>query len=342
LSARERVRRIPAVRLAAPAVLVALGLTVGTAAPSRPTAEGPRTTADVAVAPAATTSPQPIVSPAPSPSALPSPSPSASPPAPAPVPTVAVPAGLTLPAPSAAIPKVVLEAYVNAAKLTKKADPACRLTWQVLAGIGYVESDNARSGGSADPGWDGVANPPIYGPLLNGQDGFARIPDSDDGRYDGNSVWDRAVGPMQFLPSTWAEYAADGNHDGIANPQDIFDATLAAADYLCANTTALNHPHNLIAALHSYNHSYTYVREVLTAIAGYLNIKPGKLGINGLPKQKRKRQRLVPMSIVVPGLPPQASSPPGTGPAPSPSPSPRWTPPPTPAPTPSLPQHPHR
>jgi membrane-bound lytic murein transglycosylase B len=235
----------------------------------------------------------------------------------------------------------VLAAYVNAAHLTDTSEPACKVSWQMLAGIGLIESDNARSGGSANPDWDGVADPPIYGPLLDGSNGTARVSGTGYGAYDGDSAWERAVGPMQILPSTWAVYAADGNHDGIRNPQDIDDATLAASDYLCASSRGLNQPKHLIRALYSYNHSFTYVRSVLTAIAGYLSIDPAKLGINGLPK----RPRLVPMQIELPG-PPAASSPSPPSPPPSgsptPSPSPSWTPPPTPTPSPTLPVLPHR
>jgi len=41
-----------------------------------------------------------------------------------------------------------------------------------------------------------------------------------------------AMGPMQFLPSTWKEYGVDGNRDGVANIMDPEDAVLAAAAYL--------------------------------------------------------------------------------------------------------------
>jgi hypothetical protein len=182
------------------------------------------------------------------------------------------------------IPRVVLAAYVNAAKMTNLVESQCRVRWQILAGIGYVESDNARSGGSANPHWDGIANPAIYGPVLDGRDGVGRVSDTDGGALDGNSRWDRAVGPMQFLPSTWAVFGVDADGDGARNPQDINDAALAAAHYLCAVSPRLGQPRNLIRAVHAYNHSYAYVRAVLTAAASYLDVNPAALGINGLPK----------------------------------------------------------
>jgi hypothetical protein len=252
---------------------------------------------------------------------------------PASAPLVTLPSHLNVTA--SAIPRRVLESYVNAANLANKADPVCQLKWQTVAGIGFIESDNARSGGSANPHWNGVANPPILGPLLNGQDGFAAIPDTDGGALDGNSQWERAVGPMQFIPSTWARYAADGNHDGIKNPEQIDDATLAAANYLCATGPDLGQPKNLIRAIYAYNHSYIYVRAVLTVEAHYLNIDPAKLGINGLPKShKRKHKHHAKITVIAPTPKPTGSSPPTTA-SPSPSPSGSPTPSTSPTPTPS-------
>jgi membrane-bound lytic murein transglycosylase B len=222
------------------------------------------------------------------------------------------------------IPRRVLASYVNAAKLADRADAQCQLSWQTLAGIGFIESDHARSGGSDNPHWDGVANPPILGPLLDGQGGVGSVPDTDDGRLDGNTQWDRAVGPMQFIPSTWARYAADGNHDGIENPEQIDDATLAAADYLCATGSDLNEPKNLIRAIYAYNHSYIYVRAVLTVEAHYMNINPAKLGINGLPNG-HKHSHHATVTVIAPTAPtptPTPSTSPTTSPSPSASPSP--------------------
>lgn len=177
------------------------------------------------------------------------------------------------------IPRVVLAAYVNAAKLADRQHPGCGLRWQVVAAIGYIESDNARSGGSYAPGWDGVAKPPILGPVLDGTHGFGAIADTDGGRLDGNTRWDRAVGPMQFIPSTWQRYAADGNHDGIRNPEQIDDATLAAGDYLCTAGGDLMQPESLLAAVLSYNHSKPYAKAVLTVAASYLGVTLDQLGI---------------------------------------------------------------
>jgi hypothetical protein len=155
----------------------------------------------------------------------------------------------------------------------------------------------------------------------------AAVPDTDGGALDGNGRWDRAIGPMQFIPSTWRIYAADGNHDGVEDPQNIYDATLAAANYLCATGPELNQPHQLIRAVYAYNHSYSYVRDVLTVAAHYEHIRPGRL-IDHLPGAKR---RLLAMSFTAP--PPGASS--AASPTPTPTHSADPTPTPSPSPTPS-------
>ncbi|MGO2634339.1 MAG: lytic murein transglycosylase [Galactobacter sp.] len=75
--------------------------------------------------------------------------------------------------------------------------------------------------------------PGIYGIALNGGDKVAAIPDTDQGKLDGDTKWDRAVGPMQFIPSTWASVKQDGNGDGMVDVQQIDDAALSAGIYLC-------------------------------------------------------------------------------------------------------------
>ncbi len=160
------------------------------------------------------------------------------------------------------IPAVAAAAYQQAAAAANRSTPACDIPWTLIAGIGRVESDHGRNGGSSLRA-DGEARPAILGPVLDGSDGNAAITDTDHGRYDGNTRWDRAVGPMQFIPSTWATWGRDGNGDATFDPENIFDSALAAADYLCASGGDLNTPDGAERAVLSYNHSPAYVLVVL-------------------------------------------------------------------------------
>ncbi|MGB0190410.1 MAG: hypothetical protein ACPF9W_05510, partial [Nocardioides sp.] len=99
------------------------------------------------------------------------------------------------------IPAAALAAYQRAETVINAADKTCNLTWQLVAAIGRVESNHGRFGGSVLDD-DGVATPGIYGLPLNGTKGTAAISDTDGGQLDNDSRWDRAVGPMQFIPST--------------------------------------------------------------------------------------------------------------------------------------------
>jgi membrane-bound lytic murein transglycosylase B len=168
-----------------------------------------------------------------------------------------------------AIPALALRAYREAAAWASGFDPGCGLSWTVLAGIGRIESDHGMHFGAAtrfSP--NGVVSPVITGPPLNGL-GVARIPDTDGGRWDQDTTWDRAVGPMQFIPSTWRSLGRDGNGDGIADPNNLFDATVSAAAYLCLNGGDLRDPAQLRRAIFGYNHSWGYVAAVLRWAALY-------------------------------------------------------------------------
>ncbi|MEU4095695.1 hypothetical protein [Streptomyces sp. NPDC026673] len=158
------------------------------------------------------------------------------------------------------LPATVLEAYRRAETALAASDPGCNLRWELLAAIGQVESNQAR-GGNVDA--EGTTISPILGPPLNGN-GFAKITDTDDGAWDGDKVHDRAVGPMQFIPSTWQTWGADGNDDGVTNPNNIFDAALAAGRYLCAGNRDLSIESHLRQAILGYNHSQAYLNTVLS------------------------------------------------------------------------------
>lgn len=162
------------------------------------------------------------------------------------------------------IPDRAFLAYSSADLTIEAEQPACGLGWNTLAAIGTVESANGTYGGATLLA-NGYTSTPIIGvPLDGGKFGrgkVAAIPDTDHGKLDGDARWDHAVGPLQFLPSTWAKWGADGNGDGVASPNQIDDAALAAARYLCASGTMTNAA-GWRAAVFSYNQSNAYVNEV--------------------------------------------------------------------------------
>jgi membrane-bound lytic murein transglycosylase B len=166
------------------------------------------------------------------------------------------------------IPASALRAYQRAAAILDQADPACNLDWSLIAGIGRVESDHGRYGGNALDE-QGKAQPGIYGLPLDGSGSTARILDTDGGAYDNDAVYDRAVGPMQFIPGTWSMAGVDADQDGVKDPQDIDDAATASAVYLCAGSDDLATDAGKRAAVYRYNHSNEYVELVLSIAATY-------------------------------------------------------------------------
>ncbi|WML79866.1 lytic murein transglycosylase [Streptomyces sp. VNUA74] len=182
---------------------------------------------------------------------------------PSPAPTIGTPSSRD--AAEAGIPATVLDAYKKAEAAVRQAKPGCNLPWQLLAAIGKVESGQAR-GGRVDA--SGTTIGKIIGPQLDGN-GFALIKDTDDGVYDGNSSYDNAVGPMQFIPSTWAWAGRDGNGDGKDDPNNVYDAALAAGHYLCRFTWDLSDQADLESAILSYNNSQDYLNTVLSWLEHY-------------------------------------------------------------------------
>jgi hypothetical protein len=162
------------------------------------------------------------------------------------------------------IPSIALAAYRNAEQKMAGEAPGCGVSWNLLAGIGRIESGHA-GGGAVDA--RGTAVVPIYGPALDGTlPGNEVIIQSSVGN---RVTYARAMGPMQFLPGTWARYASDGKGDGVADPQNLFDSTLAAARYLCSGGFNLRNPSQVMAAILRYNNSMPYALNVLGWAAAY-------------------------------------------------------------------------
>ncbi|WP_181188442.1 lytic transglycosylase domain-containing protein [Actinopolyspora mortivallis] len=160
------------------------------------------------------------------------------------------------------IPLAALEAYGYAELALRRSRPDCGLSWSVLAGIGAVESGHGRYGG-ADLDETGRPDPPIRGVPLDGSEGVRLIEDTDDGRLDGDETYDRAVGPLQFIPGTWRDWGRDADGDGVADPDDMDDAALAAGYYLCSEDTDLRRAGQFRDAVLRYNASGDYLQQVL-------------------------------------------------------------------------------
>lgn len=167
------------------------------------------------------------------------------------------------------IPPRVLLGYGLTELRVRAAQPKCHLSWATLAGIGHTESDHGREGG-AQILPSGEESRPVIGPTLDGTGGNSAIPATSYGlAWDGDPRFDHAIGPMQFIPSTFAAWATDGNGDGRADPENIDDAVLTAGRYLCAAGRDTATASGLQAAILSYNHSLAYLQTVYRAAAGY-------------------------------------------------------------------------
>ncbi|MBT2547714.1 lytic transglycosylase domain-containing protein [Arthrobacter sp. ISL-65] len=175
--------------------------------------------------------------------------------------TTVEPGWLARTAAQTGIPARALRAYVAAAGMANDDAPACGIGWNTVAAVGFVESAHGALGGGRLTASGDVSGGPIVGPGLNG-DGFAAIADTDAGVLDGDARWDRAVGPMQFIPSTWKLAGRDANGDGVADPHNIDDAALSAAGYLCAGGRDLTTDQGWTDAIWSYNQSEAYLAQV--------------------------------------------------------------------------------
>ncbi|SDE40465.1 lytic transglycosylase domain-containing protein [Rhodococcus tukisamuensis] len=234
-----------------PGGLVAVAATSG-AAPAIPFLATTAKSAPIPDAPAPVATPAAEAQPAaetPAPVAIPEPAAAA--PAPIPVPLPDGPLG---------IPGINFAAYQNAERIEAERSPGCGISWMQVAGIGRVESSHANGGKADDKG--NLLEPVIGLPLDGSLPGQAVIMDSDGGRLDGDAVYDRAVGPTQFIPTTWERYGADGNGDGVIDPQNLYDAAMATANYLCDGGTNMRDLTSATKAILRYNNSMAYVANV--------------------------------------------------------------------------------
>lgn len=233
------------------------------------------------------------------------------------------------------IPSVALKAYKRTAKRMAAVDPGCKIRWELIAAIGRVESNHGRFGGSVMTR-SGEALPHILGPVLDGAGPVALIRDTDDGRMDSDTTYDRAVGPMQFLPGTWKNISRDGDRDGERNVHDIDDAAMATGAYLCAGKGDLSKPKDLAANIFRYNHSDAYVALVTKVMQAYGATPPRIVPPGVAPAATAPAPIAAPAPVASPK--PTASSSPKPAATADPSPSPTVSEPePTPTPSPSEP-----
>ena len=168
------------------------------------------------------------------------------------------------------VPAVAHDAYRSASRAAPSVRDSCVVDWTILAGIGQVESRHGLLDARHELAPDGDVEPAIRGRALDGRGGTQTIPDTDGGEFDGDATWDRAMGPLQFIPTTWAELGRDGNGDGRADPDNLYDAALTAVAHLCLREPGdYTQRAQLRRALIAYNASGSYADSVLEWVDRY-------------------------------------------------------------------------
>jgi len=157
---------------------------------------------------------------------------------------------------------VTVDAYVRAAATMNDQPAECAIDWASIGGVSRVESHHGTYLGRSVLA-SGDLDSPLLGLLLGGA-GVATVRDTDGGALDGNSEFDRALGPMQFLPRTWRVFEVDGDGDGDTDPQNMYDATATAAAYLC-NLGQTKRTADFGQRLLGYNNSSAYVTKVMSS-----------------------------------------------------------------------------
>jgi membrane-bound lytic murein transglycosylase B len=167
------------------------------------------------------------------------------------------------------IPQRALLAYARAELRLRETKPDCGISWTMLAGISRKESMHGRYGGGLVQD-DGTMSKPIIGVPLDGSAGVQAIKDTEKGVLDGDTTWDRAVGPMQFLPATWKKWAVRASDDGAQpDPQNMDDAAMSAARYLCSVGGDLTTSSGWWSAVLTYNNSVQYGQQVFDGQDAY-------------------------------------------------------------------------
>ena len=111
---------------------------------------------------------------------------------------------------------------------------SCGVSGELIGAVGSAASDHGLVEGFSYSA-DGTLQPALYGATGDGsQENLATLIDTDLGAIDGDERWDRPVGPFQLLPISWTLYGGDANLDGVSDPQNLWDASAAAAEFLCA------------------------------------------------------------------------------------------------------------
>ena len=106
------------------------------------------------------------------------------------------------------------------------------------------------------------SEPPITGVPLDGTAGNATI-------LDGAGSYAQAMGPLQFIPSTWQRWGVDTHGSGRADANNIDDAAVTAGRYLCAAGGDLATGPGWRAGVLAYNASDDYARRVYAAADAY-------------------------------------------------------------------------
>lgn len=166
------------------------------------------------------------------------------------------------------VPVVAIQAYGYAQLTMDRDDPSCHLGWTTIAAVAEVESAHGQANGAVLQS-NGRSAPLIVGPVLDGKNGRLLVNDTDAGAFDADSTFDRAMGPLGLTPTTWRGYGIDADGDGILDPYDIDDASLALARMLCAGDEDLNKQSDWNAAIARHHPGSTYAKSVFAAADSY-------------------------------------------------------------------------